>query len=48
MKGFPSYVDLAHENAALRRSRNAWRAACVFGLLCALVVAFVGTWRMMR
>ncbi len=32
--------------AALRRSRNAWRAACVFGLLCALAVAVVG-WRMM-
>lgn len=32
---------------ALRRSRNAWRAACVFGLLCALAISFV-EWRMMR
>ncbi len=38
--------DPMQDLAALRRSRNAWRTACVFGLLCALAVAFIG-WRMM-
>lgn len=40
------YAELPSENAALRRSRNAWRAAAVFNMLCCIGCVFFVMWRM--